>query len=75
MKVEYSHAVNEALENAPAAIQKAFFKQVRLLEQNLHHPSLRAKKFDEPRIAGRPGSIRTGDSTSRTLAIPTASSS
>jgi mRNA interferase RelE/StbE len=47
MKVEYSDSVNEALENAPAAVRKAFFKQVRFLEQNLHHPSLRAKKYDE----------------------------
>jgi len=47
MKVEYSDAVNEALENAPAAVRKAFFKQVKFLAQNLHHPSLRAKKYDE----------------------------
>ena len=47
MKVEYSDVVNEALENAPAAVRKAFFKQVKFLAQNLHHPSLRAKKYDE----------------------------
>ncbi|MCC6368418.1 MAG: hypothetical protein IT165_33245 [Bryobacterales bacterium] len=47
MKVEYSTAVTEALENAPDAVKKAFFKQVKLLEQNLRHPSLRAKKYDE----------------------------
>jgi mRNA interferase RelE/StbE len=47
MKAEYSDAVNEALENAPAAVRKAFFKQIKFLEQNLHHPSLRAKKYDE----------------------------
>jgi mRNA-degrading endonuclease RelE of RelBE toxin-antitoxin system len=47
MKAEYSDAVNEALENAPAAVRKAFFKQVNLLVQNLQHPSLRAKKYDE----------------------------
>ena len=28
-------------------MQKAFLKQVTLLQQNLRHPSLRAKKFDE----------------------------
>ena len=32
---------------APKRIQKAFDKQVRLLLENLHHPSLRAKKYDE----------------------------
>ena len=47
MKVEYSDAVYEALENAPTAVRKAFFKQVKFLERNLHHPSLRAKKYDE----------------------------
>jgi plasmid maintenance system killer protein len=32
---------------APAAVRKAFDKQVRLLVENLYHPSLHAKKFDE----------------------------
>jgi mRNA-degrading endonuclease RelE of RelBE toxin-antitoxin system len=49
MKVEYSDAVVEALAKAPAAVQKAFLKQVHFLEENLHHPSLRAKKYDETR--------------------------
>jgi mRNA interferase RelE/StbE len=47
MKVKYSVGVYEALENAPLPVQKAFFKQVKFLEKNLHHPSLRAKKYDE----------------------------
>jgi plasmid maintenance system killer protein len=47
MKAEYSVAVSEALENAPISVRKAFFKQVKFLEQNLHHPSLHAKKYDE----------------------------
>ena len=28
-------------------MRKAFFKQVKFLEQNLLHPSLHAKKYDE----------------------------
>ena len=32
---------------APLRIQRAFDKQVRLLAENLNHPSLRAKKYDE----------------------------
>ena len=32
---------------APAAVQKAFDKQARLLSQNLQHPSIHAKKYDE----------------------------
>jgi hypothetical protein len=47
MKIEYSPGVTDALETAPAAVQKAFFKQVKLLERNLRHPSLHAKKYDE----------------------------
>jgi hypothetical protein len=47
MTVEYGDAVAEALENAPPAVRKAFFKQIKFLQQNLHHPSLRAKKYDE----------------------------
>jgi plasmid maintenance system killer protein len=33
---------------APLQVQRAFDKQSLLLLQNLHHPSLRAKKYDEP---------------------------
>jgi hypothetical protein len=40
MRVEYSDAVTEALGNAPQAVRKAFFKQIKFLKQNLHHPSL-----------------------------------
>jgi mRNA interferase RelE/StbE len=32
---------------APKVIQKAFDKQSLFLLRNLHHPSLRAKKYDE----------------------------
>lgn len=34
---------------APQQVQRAFDKQSLLLLQNLHHPSLRAKKYDESR--------------------------
>jgi plasmid maintenance system killer protein len=32
---------------APSGVRKAFDKQVKLLVGNLHHPSLRAQKYDE----------------------------
>ena len=47
MIAEYSIAVTEALKTAPAPVKKAFYKQITLLEKDLRHPSLRAKKFDE----------------------------
>ena len=49
MKVEYSDAVRQALQGAPDAVKKAFFKQIKFLECDLHHPSLRAKKYDQGR--------------------------
>ena len=47
MKVALSDAVLDSLEDVPPAIRKAFFKQIKFLEKDLHHPSLRAKKYDE----------------------------
>ena len=35
--------------DAPPTVQKAFDKQVKLLVENLRHPSPRAKKYDERR--------------------------
>ena len=46
MKIDYAPGVLDALEHAPAEVRKAFFKQVKLLQQNLRHPSLHAKKYD-----------------------------
>lgn len=47
MKAEYGEAVKRALDDAPQAVRKAFFKQIRFLEKDLRHPSLHAKKYDE----------------------------
>ena len=47
MKAHYSQRANKTLAVLSAEVRKAFFKQVKLLEQNLMHPSLRAKKYDE----------------------------
>ena len=47
MKGRYSERTGKTLENLPPEVRKALFKQVKLLEQNLHHPSLRAKKYNE----------------------------
>ena len=47
MKVVLTDRAIEALKDAPSPVQRAFDKQLRFLAQNLHHPSLRAKKFSE----------------------------
>lgn len=47
MKIHYSDRAEESLADLPEKVRKAFYKQVTYLEQNLRHPSLRAKKYDE----------------------------
>lgn len=47
MKVVLSDRAIEALQDAPRNVQRAFNKQLRLLVNNLLHPSLHAKKYDE----------------------------
>lgn len=49
MKIDFTDRVLDALEDAPLAVRKAFRKQLIYLAENLHHPSLRAKKYDETR--------------------------
>lgn len=47
MKIDYLPSALDALQDAPVSVRKAFFKQVRFLADNLNHPSLRAKKYDQ----------------------------
>jgi hypothetical protein len=47
MKLEHTTHFNRSYKKAPLAIQQAFDKQSLLLLENLRHPSLRAKKYDE----------------------------
>jgi len=47
MKLAYSKTALEALQRIPARIRKAFYKQAGFLLNDLHHPSLRAKKYSE----------------------------
>jgi mRNA interferase RelE/StbE len=49
MKLDRTPHFLRAYNKATKQIQKAFDKQVTLLLENLHHPSLRAKKYDESR--------------------------
>lgn len=47
MKLRYSAHFLRSYNAAPVQVQKALDKQILLLMQNLRHPSLRAKKYDE----------------------------
>jgi len=47
MRLQYSRTALAALEAAPVSIRKAFYKQAAFLLHDLHHPSLRAKKYSE----------------------------
>ena len=47
MKSYMTSVALKSYDSAPSAVQKAFNKQVKLLVENLHHPSLRAKKYNE----------------------------
>ncbi len=47
MNLVRSTAFERKYAKAPEQVQRAFDKQSLLLVQNLHHPSLRAKKYDE----------------------------
>jgi mRNA interferase RelE/StbE len=47
MKLDYTKSALGTLSSLPVRIRKAFSKQTGLLLQNLHHPSLRAKKYSE----------------------------
>jgi plasmid maintenance system killer protein len=47
MKAALSDRALIAIADAPVPVRKAFHKQLALLERDLRHPSLHAKKYDE----------------------------
>lgn len=49
MRLLYTDRFRRSYVGAPSSIQKRCDKQLALLVQNLRHPSLRAKKYDEAR--------------------------
>jgi mRNA interferase RelE/StbE len=49
MQIFYTERFRKSYEEAPAAVRKQCDKQLALLAQDLRHPSLRAKKYDETR--------------------------
>jgi len=49
MKAYYHPRFKKALRSCPEEIQRKLFKQVSYLTNNIRHPSLRVKKYDESR--------------------------
>lgn len=49
MRLVRSTRFERSYAKAPQRVERAFDKQSLLLLENLHHPSLRAKKYDESR--------------------------
>jgi mRNA-degrading endonuclease RelE of RelBE toxin-antitoxin system len=49
MRLDYSPQFLENWNRTPPRVQKLLEKQVQFLLENLRHPSLRAKKYDEAR--------------------------
>jgi mRNA interferase RelE/StbE len=49
MKDVLSERTIDALHRAPQNVRRIFYKQLRFLMENLQHPSLHAKKYDESR--------------------------
>ena len=47
MRIQYTASTARTLARLPDSIRKAFHKQAAFLLDNLHHPSLHAKKYDE----------------------------
>jgi plasmid maintenance system killer protein len=47
MTIVLSDCAADAIADAPPAVQKAFYKQLRFLAGNLNHSSLHAKKYSE----------------------------
>jgi len=49
MKIAFSERSLESFRNAPPGVQRAVLKQTHFHAQNLQHPSLHTKKYDERR--------------------------
>ena len=49
MRAVFSDRFTRSFSRAPEQVKRAFGKQLGHLLANLRHPSLRAKKYDEPR--------------------------
>jgi hypothetical protein len=49
MRLLYTDRFRRSYQEAPSVIKRAFDRRAEFLLENLRHPSLRAKKYDERR--------------------------
>jgi mRNA interferase RelE/StbE len=49
VEIRYTSKFIKSYTDAPLSVRKAFDKQSKFLLDNLRHPSLRSKKYDESR--------------------------
>lgn len=49
MRLVYTDRFRRSYQQAPVSVQRAFDRRTRFLLENIRHPSLRAKKYDEAR--------------------------
>lgn len=47
MKIRRTERFLRSYQDAPVSVKKAFEKQIRYLSEDIRHPSLHAKKYDE----------------------------
>ncbi len=47
MKIEHTKQIRRALQKFPKQLQEIFYKQIEYLANDIRHPSLHAKKYDE----------------------------
>ncbi len=71
MKLRFTERADKDYAALPSDIRKAFAKQLRFLLADLRHPSLRAKKYDEVWIYGKPGYRSAGVFISELRAMST----
>ncbi|OGG79790.1 hypothetical protein A3A39_04630 [Candidatus Kaiserbacteria bacterium RIFCSPLOWO2_01_FULL_54_13] len=49
MRLEHTLQIRREVQKFPKEIRETFYKQAEFLKDNIRHPSLRAKKYDEAR--------------------------
>lgn len=52
MRLQYTERFRRSDASAPPSVRRSFDRRATFLMQDIRHPSLRAKKYDEARVGG-----------------------